>query len=114
MDRVKMLIMEAFTMHEAYRKREVSLETYSLFFRTKEMLMIQGIFLMSFLFFFAFIFGMPLFMVLGASVLLIYGMWLQSLAKNMLQIMLYAFLWAISSFAVTVLIAVWLVKIGVL
>lgn len=99
-------------MQEAYRAKQVTFEAYSMFFRSKDMLVLQGAFLFLFLLVFGLMFGAPPLMIAGLTLILIYGLWLQSLAKNLLQIFLYALLWGLTSFAAGVAIMFLMVALG--
>ncbi len=99
-------------MQEAYRAKQVTFEAYSLFFRRKDMLVLQGTFLFLFLLVFGLMFGASPLMIAGFTIILIYGLWLQSHAKSLVQILLYSFLWALSSFVVIVAVMVLVVALG--
>ncbi|WP_175438399.1 hypothetical protein [Fusibacter sp. 3D3] len=90
---------------------EITYEEFHSFFRRKDMLLIQFVCLLSFLLIMGYINDMPLYVAIGASIVLAYGILLQTKAKTIKEQFMYSALWAISSFIIIVLILIIAVEV---
>lgn len=97
-------IIEFLNMQIGFFTGEVDYSEYSSFFRRKDNIIIQFLILFIFLVVMGFLNDIPIYIMIWATIVLIYGCILQSKAKTVKQQMLYSFIWAITSFLVSVII----------
>lgn len=90
-------------VHKAYMNNEISFENYLLFFREPGPLLLQYLLLQLFLVLASLYMGLPLFMIVWASLILLYGVAIQSGAHSVRSLMIRASIWAITSFILSVL-----------
>lgn len=93
-------------MQIAFCSGEIDYYEYSKYFRKKENLIIQFIMLFSFMVVMGLIFQIPVYVIIGGTLVMMYGFVLQSKAYTVKQQMLYSFIWAITSFVTIAIILI--------
>lgn len=107
-------IIDFINMYIAFLNGEIDYNDYFKFVRRIDNIIIQFIFLASFLLIAGFIFEMPLPLMIAGNIILLYGILLQSRAENRKQSLIYAFIWAITSFLGSFIVSVKLINLGII
>lgn len=102
-DELYILLVEMKLVYMKYTRREIGIEEYGAFFRRKDAMIVQLVFLMLPLIILSVFQVIPWYVAAGVLIEFLYAGFLLSFAKNMGQHMLLSFVWAVTSFAVVVL-----------
>lgn len=97
-------IIEFINMQIAFFMGEVHYSEYYKFYRRRDNLIIQFIILFIFLVVMGFIYNIPIYMVIWCTVIMIYAFILQAKATTLKQQIIYSFIWAITSFLVSIIV----------
>ena len=100
------LIKEMINTYVLYFSGNISYEEFSAFFRRKECLVAQYLFLLFFLVVASLMMEIPAIISIAMAIVMLYAVALVSLAKTVKQQLLYSALWAISSFITLCIILV--------
>ncbi|QEK12951.1 hypothetical protein FQB35_11780 [Crassaminicella thermophila] len=96
-------IIEFINMQIAFFMGEIDYIEYSKFFRRKDNIIIQFTILFIFLVVMGTIYDIPMYMIIWSTIIMIYGFLMQTKATTLKQQMLYSFIWATTSFLISVI-----------
>ena len=99
-------IIEFFYMQVALFTGEIDYVEYSKFMRKKENIIIQVTVVLAFLIIMGLIFDFPIYMIVSSVILIIFGVILQRNSYTFKKQIVNSFIWAITSFIVSVIVLI--------